>query len=805
MKTPMQIRLNKTSLFVALAAAAMLSISPTAKATNYAGNGSTDFGGAVGNGVLTVSDDHTNITVNLQRGSSGNLDNLLVIYIDTGAGGPTDTSGFTSAGGDEQRAISGFDGGGNRSLLTFTNGFTPHYAVAIKSDYMDLWALTNTGNFNIIAGTGQGGDNSGNFTLTFQSSQIGLAPNVTSNIRILGTFISNTGYRSREAIAGNVVGGASNGWHPFTNTAFATYTFSPTVVPTYAVTFTVDMTEQAQLGNFVPGTDPVYCGGSFQTNPFAFNDFSLVQSNNSDIYTNTYLTTDLTNTVEAYKFKFHSVANNSDSYDSDPNRTFTLQGSGQLVPTVYFDNYAATPSATTNYLYFSIDMGPQIYLGHFNPGAGDLIQVYGSFEQPKWSGTFPPIGFLTNNPTLSGNASNIYSGTFADGNYPSTVSQYKYVIAPGGTGSTYEDGANRLLTTSNGATVLPLAYFNGVNTYASNNITFSVDMTVPIMTGQLNPANNDTVGCAGTFQTNSFGVADQGFTLTNNPTLNGNASNIFSGTYVDRNQPGSTERYKFVINPAGAGPAIFEQPASTGGGDRTFGLGTTASTNPLVLWGDRTSNDVVLVDTTLTFHVNMTNATDRWGVPFNPDTDRVMVDGDFTSPQYPLVSHPADATIELDYPGHLMNRDTDTGLTYSLSFDIPAGNPIEVTYKYGILRNAGTFSNTNIDNEGGFAQNHVRFIRTSATGSTYDFALDNFGQPRTDPAGATEQLFGNLSLGSLAGGNFPINWTGVRGVHLQSSTNLVGGWTDLNATDGTSMTNLPVSPTGQSFYRLVKP
>ena len=56
------------------------------------------------------------------------------------------------------------------------------------------------------------------------------------------------------------------------------------------------------------------------------------------------------------------------------------------------------------------------------------------------------------------------------------------------------------------AGTLPLAYFDGISTYNAIPVTFSVDMTVPIMTGQLNPANNDTVGCAGTFQTNSFGV-----------------------------------------------------------------------------------------------------------------------------------------------------------------------------------------------------------------------------------------------------------------------------------------------------------
>ena len=127
----MKNRLTPSAVFTTLLAAGLLVAAIPAGATNYAGNGNTGFGGAVGNGVLSVTDDHTNITVNLQRGNSGNLDNLLVIYIDTGTGTATNTAWFTSTGGDEQRAISGFDGG-NRSLLVFTNGFKPSYAVAIK-------------------------------------------------------------------------------------------------------------------------------------------------------------------------------------------------------------------------------------------------------------------------------------------------------------------------------------------------------------------------------------------------------------------------------------------------------------------------------------------------------------------------------------------------------------------------------------------------------------------------------------------------------------------------------------------------
>jgi hypothetical protein len=806
MKTQTQIRTNKTSLFAALAAAAILAAAPASRAVNYAGNGNTGFGGTIGNGVMSLSDDGTNISGHLTFG--GSFNDTLVIYVDTGAsGGFNDTTNFNDQGDGTRQAISGVSGSG-RSEMAFTNGFSPKYALGISSGFGGLWQLASGGN-NSLPFVASVNYNNGAGTFSFPATAIGLTNGQQTTIRIFGTYIASSAYRSTEAIAGNdhsTFGG--QGWTPFVQTAYASYTFAQAAVPTYAVKFSVDMTAYAAAGNFVPGTDTVYCGGSFQTNAFAFTDFPLVRSNSSNIYTNTYQDANPTNTVETYKFMFASVAGATNSFDDNPNRAFTLKSGGQVLPLVYFNNVPASPSATTNVINFSIDMGPQIYLGHFNPGAGDVVSVFGSFEQPKWSGNFPPNFMLTNNVTLSGNASNIYSGTFADGNYPGTVNQYKFVIIPfGNTTTNYEDGADRTLVTPTNAGTLPLAYFSGVSTYAAVPITFSVDMTVPIVSGQINLANGDTVGCAGTFQTNSFGVGPSGFTLTNNPALSGLASNIYSGTYIDRNAPGSAERYKFVINTNGGG-TTFESPASTSGGDRHFLLGSVAATNPLVLWGDRSQNDVVLVATAVTFQVNMTNAMDRWGVPFNPDTDRMMVDGDFTSPQWQVMGNFDDATIELDHPANIMNRDTDTGLTYSLSFTVPAGSPIQVTYKYGILRNAGgpVYANTNIDNEAGFGQNHLRFIRTLASGSTYQFPLDTFGQQRTDPAGATEPLFGNLSLGRPAGGIFPISWLGVRGVHLQSNTNLVGGvWKDLNATDGTSSTNLPVAPTGQSFFRLVKP
>ena len=63
-----------------------------------------------------------------------------------------------------------------------------------------------------------------------------------------------------------------------------------------------------------------------------------------------------------------------------------------------------------------------------------------------------------------------------------------------------------------------------------------------------------------------------GFTLTNNPTAVN--SNVYSGTYIDHNPPGTGEQYKFVINTNGGGTA-YESPVSTGGQNRAFVLADT--------------------------------------------------------------------------------------------------------------------------------------------------------------------------------------------------------------------------------------
>jgi hypothetical protein len=668
--------------------------------------------------------------------------------------------------------------------MSFAPGFRPKFAIAVKKDYMDLFDLSNPASFNYITGAGQGGNTSANFTLTISASQIGLTNGMPASFRLFGTYTSSTAYRSTEAIAGNdanIFNNTSQGSIPFTNTAFVTYNFAAPATPSYPVTFQVDMSVQIADGSFNPNAgDTVYAAGTFQTNPWT--GFQLNPSvGNTNIYTAVYPDQNLTNTVEQFKFKFHSVTTNLDVFDDDLNRLFTLKSGGQTLPLVYFNYGFPVPSTVTNNLTLSVDMGPQIYLGHFNPGTMQ-IEAFGTFTSPKWSTGI----VMTNNPTAVN--SNVFLCTIPDGNYSGGFEQFKFVIVNGG--NTYESTANRTFYTPTNAGALPLAYFNHISSYGSAPITFQVDMTVPLEAGTFSPANGDILSVAGTFQTNTW---SPGICVLTNSAV---STNIYYGTFLDLNQPGIGEAFKFQIMPSSLASTNWENS-----GDRFFLLGSTALTNPLVLWSNLDPHNAAPTATLVTFTVDMTGAVDDNSVAFDVNNDLPLVDGDFTSPQWQVMNNATDPTVLGDYSSYFLNRVGNTML-FTNSFLVPAGNALQLSYKYGILHNSGNINTSTVDNEAPFGQNHVRFIR--ALGS-YNLPTDIFGQQHTNQAAATEPSFGNLAIGRLSGGTFPISWLGRPGVHLQYTTNLVNSaWIDVSATDGGMATNWPSTSSGR-YFRLVNP
>jgi len=240
---------QKNSRLAALLAAGLLAAATAVQATNYAGNGDTSFGGDIGNGALTLTDNGTNISGTLVVGHGNNMYNTLVLFVDTGAGGGfADTSTFNDQNDSLRIGISGVSGSG-RSLLSFTNGFRPQFAIALgptTANFGGVWALAsgnnNSLNYVTSANLSPVGTSTGPFTFSVPATALGLTNGVQKTIKILGTYISGDGYRAAEAIAGNVYSPFGAGRNAFTQTAFGTYTFAPATIPTYNVTFRVDLT-----------------------------------------------------------------------------------------------------------------------------------------------------------------------------------------------------------------------------------------------------------------------------------------------------------------------------------------------------------------------------------------------------------------------------------------------------------------------------------------------------------------------------------------------------------------------------------
>jgi len=229
--------MHTKSFLLAITAFAALSLSVSA--ATYSGNGNSGFGGPVGLGSLTLTDNGTTVSGTINKGPNG-FNDVLVLYIDSVGGGFADTSAFADGADGLRKAISGFDGGANRSLMTF-NGMLPDYAMALgpaSDNFGGLWQLANGGDnsLNFISSVNlnpTGNNLSPTYTFSFNVSDIGLAPNSGATFALFGSYTSNSGYRSDEALPGNASG--AQGWNPFLQTAFATYTIVPE--PTSAVLF----------------------------------------------------------------------------------------------------------------------------------------------------------------------------------------------------------------------------------------------------------------------------------------------------------------------------------------------------------------------------------------------------------------------------------------------------------------------------------------------------------------------------------------------------------------------------------------
>lgn len=408
-------------------------------------------------------------------------------------------------------------------------------------------------------------------------------------------------------------------------------------------------------------------------------------------------------------------------------------------------------------------------VGFEDPG-NMAFEIVGDFTTPNWGSD--PNGQLA----LKGNG--VYTNTYV---VPTAGSHQFSIRTPGQwgnfrCGADFSDANNGSFTTTNAnqAVLIQLDLPNGRWLIGAPPVVcytkFSVDMTLVAET------DPNFIPSSVTVNGSPFGWG--GTACTNDP--NAANTNIYSAVIpIIAN---TAVEYQFRYND---GSTVYDALNGQSGVNRTLTVPSLTSTNlPVVYFNDAAPNDLLNVDTVVTFTVDMSGAVSPYllygtNVSFNPASDYVFLNGDFTGwlPWDPI-----------SLANYRLTETNAGSMVYSLDVTFPRGHSRSLTYKYSV---------NGFDNEAGYAQNHFRYIRS--TNGVYALPTDTFGVQYAEPK------FGNLAIGKKTGGAFPITWLGYPGVQLQDNTSLNGGgWHGNPATSGGNSTSWPASD-NIHFFRLVQP
>jgi hypothetical protein len=222
----------KKILLSSLAAAAVAVGTANAQlvTNNYAGNGNTSFGGAVGNGSLQIVNDNLGaLNFTFTRGTS-DFNNALVIYLATIPGGAASTSGFTDSADGLRRAISGFNGT-ERSTLNFGDGGSVDFAIALNNGFAGLWSLSNPANFPFITSANllpaPATQTESSYSFSINVADIGLTASSGQSFQFFTSYISESAFRSAETFGAGYDNNPSAGWNNFDINNMNTFTTVP--------------------------------------------------------------------------------------------------------------------------------------------------------------------------------------------------------------------------------------------------------------------------------------------------------------------------------------------------------------------------------------------------------------------------------------------------------------------------------------------------------------------------------------------------------------------------------------------------
>lgn len=590
--------------------------------------------------------------------------------------------------------------------------------------------------------------------------------------------------------------------------------YAPSVTPpidlvAYPVTFQVDM---SRFTNTLGGqaADLVDVRG-------AFNSWSAgwtLYNNGANVYTNTFNVVGSPNANLQYKYTFTSCSGTTWEDNNPPpgagqppdagNNRVLLLNAAQTLPVVpFFAPSVSVPIALgSGNVTFRVDMTAQIQLGNFIPDSGfDTITVIGN---PPALSNWQGAGItMTNDPALSGDASNIYSAVipFDCAAVGGWGGEYKFRMNAGWEDCSLDGpnftGGNRNFIFAGGDQVLPIVMYDDqpIGPLTNGDITFQVDMTPQVITGWFTNGVS-TVGVAGFINGWSLTM------MTNDPSLTGNASNLYSMTI---SLPSSTEstvgnwsRFKFRASQKGDGTDTDWESAAVygvgGNKDRIFYITGGDQTLPVRTYNDASLCDLLIQPVAVTFVLQITNGTpDVNSVPFDKANDLIYLNGAF------MAWNAANNywTTNNDALPLMTNNPVGSDF-YQQTIVLPPGSNRRIEFKFGLFGPAHGFAG--FDNEGGVGANHVAYVRSS--GATYTFPAAQFGP--LFAASLVEQQWGNLAVGPASGGSVPITWLGYPCVTLQSSANLAPAtWVNHPATDAQNSTNWPVAGS-QQYFRLQK-
>ncbi len=461
------------------------------------------------------------------------------------------------------------------------------------------------------------------------------------------------------------------------------------------VTFQVDMSVQAAMGNFDPATHTVSIPG-------AFNGWDtgadMLSDPDGDLVYSVTLTLDPNMT---YEYKYFAMG----QWESVDNRSVTTGESDMVLDPVYFNDVDEIITGDAS-VTFEVDMRLPMRQGTMNPG--QQVFVAGSFN--GWSTSTDEMTDNDGDSTYTVTVENLQSGEEL---------QFKYVYYKADGSVEWEGIDNRHFTPEPGDTNYFFAFWNDIDpdvTFADGDITFNVDMSVMSEIGIFDNAQ-DSMMVRGSF--NGWGDQD----VMNQDPL---AADFYFKTVAFEQQPvGMDIAYKFYVHNHDAATLWtdgWERPFSQGGGNRNVEFAGESGQQIDPVYYDDVDPDWVIEagqSVQITFQVDMTDAADpNIQVPtFNPATDTVWWIAE--QPSFVFTQ----GWVDTDNMRVLMLTDDDGDMIYTgtLTVNGPSWNGFE--YRYAFTHDGGTFTHE----PAGFSDFAYRVRYLPMTGAR------QFVQPYTAP------------------------------------------------------------------------